>query len=378
MSREPRTEHVPPHPPAPSPTGGEGQSLGGSAPGTPSPRREGRGWGMGGAIAGFACQPQDSSCGSGVLRRVAVLVCCLLLGSWLSVLPAAQAQSQPPDLPTYAGWLREAYAAAQRGDRLGLEQAAAQLTAATQVRLPDGAPITVDNSWLRAALQGAEPSLPAIGARLGAILDALAQPPSAAPLDARARLAEILANPPFQRAEPSTPSWVRSFFEWLGRMLERLLRPIGRAVSAGGSTAAWVIAVGGTLLLLAVIAYLLRGLRRNLVADAQAEDDPEANLTARTALDQAGGLARGGDYRSAVRFLYLSALLWLDERNVLRYDRALTNREYLERVRENPALRARLAAVVDTFDQVWYGHVPIDAATFARYEEQVAALRSEE
>lgn len=304
--------------------------------------------------------------------------CLLCVSLWCYFATPAQAQSQPPDLPTYTGWLREAYAAAQRGDRLGLEQAAEQLIAAREVRLPGGSSSHVDNRWLRAALADAEPNLPAIGARLGAVLDALAQPASAAPADAQARLRAILDRPPFVAGEPSTPGWLRSLLEWLGRLLERILRPIGSVVSNSGLGIAWVIAIAGGLMIAAVLFVMLRGLRRNIVAEASAGDDPEANLTARAALEQASGLARGGDYRTAVRFLYLSALLWLDERNLLRYDRALTNREYLERVRANPALRARLAAVVETFDQVWYGHVPIDAETFARYQEQVEALRRED
>ncbi len=290
----------------------------------------------------------------------------------------AHAQGQPPDLPTYTGWVREAFAAAQRNDRLGLEDAAARLTATASVQLVDGATIAVDNGWLREALHEAQPDLPAITARLGAILDALAQPPSAAPADARERLKQLLDKPPFKRSEEDTqPTWLRDFLDWLGRALEQILRPVGRAAAAGGNTIAWAIGIVGLGLLLGVIAYMLRGLRRGMVADAQIDHDPEANLTAKTALDQAGGLARGGDYRTAVRYLYLSALLWLDERNVLRYDRALTNREYLDRVRENPVLRARMAPIVDTFDRVWYGHMPIDADAFAAYQEQIEALRDD-
>ena len=90
---------------------------------------------------------------------------------------------------------------------------------------------------------------------------------------------------------------------------------------------------------------------------------------------QAGEIARGGDYRAAMRYLYLSALLWLDERDMLRYDRALTNREYLERLRDNAMLRERLRPMVETFDQVWYGHAPLDAQALAAYRAQVEALR---
>jgi hypothetical protein len=288
------------------------------------------------------------------------------------------AQSQPPDLETYAGWVREAFAAAQRSDRLGLEEVAGRLVAVTNVRLPDKSTIAVDNGWLRDALKDAEPDLPAISARLGAIIDALAQPPSAAPDDARARLRRILDRPPFKQPEAAqTPAWLKAFFDWLGRVLESLFRPLGRISPSAGKPVVWSIAIIGAALLIGVIVYMLRGLRRGVVAAATTEEDPEANLTARTALDQAGGLARGGDYRTAVRYLYLSALLWLDERNILRYDRALTNREYLDRVRDNPALRARMAPIVETFDRVWYGHLPIDAESFAAYQQQVEALRRE-
>ena len=304
------------------------------------------------------------------------LLACLCMALLLRAAPA-RAQSAPPDLPTYTGWLREAYAAAQRGDRLGREDAAARLEAAVRVRLPDGTDVPADNSWLRAALNVPAPDMAAIGARLGAVLDALALPDSAAPPDARARLRDILARPPFAENTLSDNGWWQAFWSWIGRLLESLFRPVGRAVSVAGEPTAWVFAIGGGILLLLVIAYVVRGLRRNVVRAAEANDDPEAHLTASTALEQAGGLARGGDYRTAVRYLYLSALLRLDERNILRYDRALTNREYLERVRENPALRAQLGAVVEPFDRVWYGPLPLDAATFANYERQVEKLRSE-
>ena len=303
----------------------------------------------------------------------------LVLGSWLLVVPQAYAQGQPPDLAAYTSWVREAFAAAQRSDRLGLEDAATRLVATSSVRLPGEATITVDNGWLRDALKSAEPDLPTIAERLGAIIDALAQPPNAAPADARERLKRMLDQPPFKQPDAAqTPAWLDEFFDWLGRLLENAFRPLGRISPSGGRTVAWGIAIVGAVLLVGVLVYLLRGLRRGVVAGARADDgDPESNLTAKTALDQAGGLARGGDYRTAVRYLYISALLWLDEHDMLRYDRALTNREYLERVRDNPALRERMTPIVETFDRVWYGHLPIDAESFAVYQRQVDELRRE-
>jgi hypothetical protein len=104
-------------------------------------------------------------------------------------------------------------------------------------------------------------------------------------------------------------------------------------------------------------------------------DDPEEGLGAGEAARQAGDIAREGDYRRAARLLYLSALLWLDESGRLPYQRALTNREHLDRLAGSPALREAMRPVVETFDRVWYGETPLDAAGFAIYEQQVKTLR---
>lgn len=301
----------------------------------------------------------------------------LLLWALLGIEPAA-AQSQDPDIATYDGWVRETLLAARRGDRIGLEDAAARLIAVTGVRAPDGTRISVDNSWLRTELEQSPPDTIRISTRLGAIADALAQTESAAPADALQRLEAILAAPPYSRTSsspPPEPQWLRDFFNWLGRVLESILRPIGAMPASTSNAIAWCIGIFGLMLLLGVIGYLVRGLRRSVVSDARTtDDDPEANLTAKTALEQASELARGGDYRTAVRYLYLAALLRLDERNLLRYDRALTNREYLERVRDNPVLREHLTPIVETFDRVWYGHASLDAEAFATYRTQVEAV----
>lgn len=298
-------------------------------------------------------------------------LCCILVAS-------AAAQSAIPDTTTYDSWLREAYTAAQRRDRVGLEEAAERLITTTVVRLHDGTVASVDNAWLQEALSSPAPDFPLITARLGALIDARAQPAPSAPADALERLDRLLAAPPFNRSEPKTPQWLIDLLEWLERLLETIMRPVEAVPPTATDVVAWVFALIGAALVLAMILYLLINLRRSIVRDTRIAtngDDPA--LTASQALEQASALARDGDYRAAVRSLYLSALLWLDEQNLLRYDRTLTNREYLERARSNPALLARLAPVIETFDQVWYGHMPMDASAFAAYRQQIEALRRE-
>jgi hypothetical protein len=286
-------------------------------------------------------------------------------------------QPEPPDLPAYTALVREAAAAARRNDRLGLDDAGARLAAVTVVRVGDEM-LPADNRWLAEELARPAPRTALIATRLAALADALALPPGAAPPDARERLRAILARPPFGESTAQTPQWWTDFWNWVGRVLEALLRPLTNVQPAAGTTTALVVAAIGVLLLVGIGLYLFLGLRRSLVRGAQIQAaDVEDGLTAREASDQAGELIRSGDYRAAVRSLYLAALLWLDERGALRYDRALTNREHLERLRDNPELRGRLAPIIATFDNVWYGHAPITPDELATYRAQVEALRRE-
>lgn len=310
------------------------------------------------------------------LRSLLLLaLCAVALATRLT--PMVAAQDHAPDAATYEAWLREAFAAARRGDRLGVEEVAARLALTQVVRLDDGTAVAVENRWLSDALAVPDPDLNAIAARLGAIIDALAQPPSSAPADAVARLEQILDAPPFNRPPPAPPpQWLVDVLDWLVRLIESVLRPVGAVPPAAANTLAWFIALAGIVALAGVIIYLLIGVRRGIIRDARpVVDGAEERISAAAARDQAGDLARSGDYRTAVRLLYLSALLWLDEQNLLRYDRALTNREYLERARNAPELHARLAPVIETFDRVWYGHLGIDGASFEAYRDQIEALR---
>lgn len=313
----------------------------------------------------------------------------LLLALTLASRPVA-AQESPLPLDQYEQLVRAAYAAASRADRIGLDEAASRLTTIRAVALPDGAAAPVDNGWLADELAAEPPAYHAITARLGAILDALGRPASAHDPDALAKLDAVFARPPFASREvPSawTHFWnavgnaIGNFFDWLFRNLPSggqagAPTPWGRLSPLG-----WMFLIVGLLLVLGLVIYAVRGVRRALVRDAQVREEAAADdeaINAGVAIDRAGEAARAGDYRSAARYLYLSSLLWLDERKLLRYERSLTNREVLEQSRDRPALHQRLTPIVATFERVWYGKRPLDEAGYRQYEQQVRALRDEE
>jgi len=228
----------------------------------------------------------------------------------------------------------------------------------------------VDNGDLLAALRAPTPDLPAAEARLRALLAEVRAAPDSRPPDpaAFAALDAVLARPEFQPAQPGPID------NFISDLLRRLLNlPLG-----DGQIGVNLVAVVGTLLVLAVLGALIYNLWRTVAPHSALPatgDQAGEWLSARGALAQAGTLAAGGDYRAAIRYLYLSTLLLLDERRALRYDRSLTNREVLAQVAGDEALVERLRPVVEEFDRVWYGFAPVDEAEYEAYQRQIGRVR---
>ncbi len=309
----------------------------------------------------------------------------LALTIWLIVPAAASAQPTAIPLADYERLLRATYAATQRGDLLDAQTLAAELTAITLVRMPDGELAQVDQRWLSEALAGSNPDLAAVSLRLGAMIDALMFADGDAPAPALQQWESVWNEPPFHNdaGESMTARFFNWLFELIVDLLERLNPPLPEAPDPSAPSAPFVITplmqillVIGLVIVGGVIVFWLRGLRLALrapVAQPATAGDP---VKASDAQSLAEAALRAGDRRSAVRYLYLAALLWLDEQGVLRYDPSLTNREYLIRLAQRSTARDYLAPIVATFDAVWYGAQPIDAESFARYEQQLAALRA--
>ena len=270
-------------------------------------------------------------------------------------------------------------AAATDGDPAALTQAADALAQIDAVALADGTVIPVDHSFLLDELRAE----PVDAARVQALAQALlaAQRAQAAPTFTQgdtAALAAILARPEFGYVTPAPPRVI----QWLGRQWQRVMRALGRFlpdwtldIPVGVARA---IAVIGVAVLAAAVALTLMRIAGELTADSAlaGEDDVFGTpLTADAALRRAQEYSAGGDYRTAVRYLYLSTLLLLEQHGVLRYDRALTNREVLRRVAHDPTLSATLQDVVDVFDRVWYGYQPLDEVTYQRYAAAVDRLK---
>ncbi len=94
-----------------------------------------------------------------------------------------------------------------------------------------------------------------------------------------------------------------------------------------------------------------------------------------TAMNEGRRLVEEGDYREAVRRLFLAMLLTLDEQGVMRFDRALTNLELLHQERLQPAIVPALSPVITTYERVWYGLEPLQTEEYDSLTKHIKAIR---
>ena len=252
------------------------------------------------------------------------------------------------------------------------------------VRLPDGTHIPIDTSAIVTGLRADPPDAERLETLLNTMLEQRQSWP-AGPFGAPElqKLAEILAGPEYQWSEEAPPSPLE---EWIARQFARFMNWLfetleGRITSSGLRIWQLVLIGLGALALAFVLGYLGRNLRKMAAAEAGlgSDDHFEENLSPSAALSKAQAMSSNGDFRMAVRYLYLAALLQLEERGLLRYDRSKTNREYLGDIQrrttlQTPALLDSFAGVVEVFDRVWYGYQPIDLAGYENYAASVARI----
>ncbi len=128
----------------------------------------------------------------------------------------------------------------------------------------------------------------------------------------------------------------------------------------------------GVIAITIILIYFIRQIRLNIISevhDKEAEIVDEQVTTAKAALANADTAEVSNDFREALRYLYLSAILNLQERGILPYDKSMTNREYLQHAQVDNNLQETLGSAVTVFDDVWYGHKSCDADTIANYRD---------
>jgi hypothetical protein len=312
-----------------------------------------------------------------------------LLGLFLpGLLPFGQQQeSSPIAIDEYWQLVEETRSLVTSLEGTPLEAAHEQLgaiadewVAVTAVSTPDNQVIQLNHAVIESQLRADPPDLALIGAQLDTLLATRESwPDPVHKVGALTSLSEILSREEFQWADGTEPSRSNDLLARFLEFLSRLFPDV--SINLGGEAVGNLIAIGGAVILAIAMFFALRGLFLDFIAETEIGDRDELadeQLTAETALKRAQTLSTGGDYRMAVRYLYLSTLLIMEERGLFRYDRAKTNREYLRSLQERPELALILKDVVEVFDRVWYGFQPLSKSDYSQYQTRVEALRRQQ
>lgn len=262
--------------------------------------------------------------------------------------------------------------------RSGLSDLAAQWEEITTVEISETEIVKIDSSYLVLQLRDDPPDLERLAKLLDVMLRAHEEyPQKVFALQDTEPLREILVRPEFQWHQapgPIMPNWLDELLQRLLDLMDRLGYGV-RNVSYYGRVP---LIIAAALLFVFSLFYISRSMSRSLVRDAQLvaqQNGGDEMLTSDGAMQRAHSLSGEGDYRSAIRYLYLSSLLVLDEQGLLRYDRSRTNREYLRSISSKPELANSLRDVIDVFDRVWYGFAQVDEQTYQSYVKHVDELR---
>jgi hypothetical protein len=248
----------------------------------------------------------------------------------------------------------------------------------SHVTLPDGSQLVVNPGLLVDQLEQLHPDWQGLHALLAQMKTSQSRESLAVFSEQDAlKVQAILARPEYSWPDDAPQNPIQAFFAGL---LQKFADFLSRLFPSTGNLGLNLLyTLGVFVILLLVLYFSLRGIFGELVQEANLPDSnrSEEGLTAAQAMQRAQDSAGAGDHRQAVRYLYLSELLLLEERGLLRYNRSRTNREYLRSLQDHPQLALLLQDVIDVFDRVWYGYQPIDENTYAHYVEQVNRLKEQ-
>jgi hypothetical protein len=129
----------------------------------------------------------------------------------------------------------------------------------------------------------------------------------------------------------------------------------------------WIIAIGlfGYLvyrLFLSNSSFLTRN-RKNIASDIAVVEEENANdpdSLLRNAI-------KSGNYRLAVRYLYLQSLKRLSEKKFIEINTNKTNYEYVNEIRKHKFAN-EFASLTLQYEYVWYGEYPVDARLFEQIQ----------
>jgi hypothetical protein len=262
----------------------------------------------------------------------------------------------------------------------------------------DDQPLKVDNQWLHSLLDQYRvekdekkkvEKLDEVSGRLEALRTDIEKRESlkVESFDAKGEVRSILSRPEYlEKVEDPITKFIRETKQRAWNLIQEILNWALEALFGTGTKAGWLfrVIVFGALAFAVFIAVRMivrfkRGKKREKTRTILGEEIEEG-MTSRDLAHAAEVAARSGDFRVAIRKLYISLLYELAERRVIELEPNATNHDYLAKLAHLSALNGPMRYMTDRFDYTWYGMYPSsqdDYATYlSRYSEAMQGAQS--
>jgi len=176
-------------------------------------------------------------------------------------------------------------------------------------------------------------------------------------------------DPAFNYNEQVVPvGWWEVFKQWLNEFIQRLFSSKGSAI-----TFKWfIILVGVTALLFLIYKLagmdLLRIFSRKGATQVPTADIIEENIHIIDFNEEIRAAIEKGNFRLAVRLLYLQSLKILTDKQLIDWQPDKTNQRYIDELNE-AVYQAHFAHLTGQFEYIWYGGFSVREADFGRIRQ---------
>jgi hypothetical protein len=166
--------------------------------------------------------------------------------------------------------------------------------------------------------------------------------------------------------------------DWWKQIMLWLKGKYGRNTFAGYFLAALPLLF--VVFVLVLIALKVTGLSfRGVISPKNGKvhfaEGSDEEIIQRTDLDDLVEQAKiKGEFRKAIRLLYLQLLKMLDEQEIIIWDANKTNREYLYAIKES-AIQRNFKQAIHIYEQTWYGNKPWNRVSYEENFKEMVALK---
>lgn len=179
----------------------------------------------------------------------------------------------------------------------------------------------------------------------------------------------------YEKEVAQSPSWWDRFWDWVWRKYEEIM-----STAAGRAT---MTAIYWILGLSAVGFFLMKVTRMNRMNLFTASPNNTAPYSTETenihaiSFDEAiQDALQNGNYRLAIRLLYLQNLKVMTDKNIIAWKSNKTNSDYLHEI-NSPNLQQLFKQITHVFEYAWYGHLAVNREDFAELKESIVKFQNE-